>query len=58
MYDIVYNFRHLEFFEMMRNADEKQLATSNQKASNKKKNHLNIYPRPGMSHYIPCTIAE
>ena len=27
MYDIVYNFRHLEFFEMMRNADEKQLAS-------------------------------
>lgn len=27
IYDIVYNFRHLEFFEMMRNADEKQLAS-------------------------------
>ena len=30
----------------------------NQNASNKKKNRLNIYPKPGMSHYIPCLIAE
>jgi len=22
------------------------------------KNRLNIYPKPGMSHYIPCLIAE
>jgi hypothetical protein len=24
----------------------------------KKKNRLNIYPKPGMSHYILCLIAE
>ena len=29
------------------------VVTSNQNASNKKKNRLNIYPKPGMSHYIP-----
>ena len=34
------------------------VVTSNQNASNKKKNRLNIYPKPGMSHYIPCMIAE
>jgi hypothetical protein len=34
------------------------VVTSNQNASNKKKNRLNIYPKPGMSHYIPCLIAE
>jgi hypothetical protein len=34
------------------------VVTSNQNASNKKNNHLNIYPKPGMSHYIPCLIAE
>ena len=34
------------------------IVTSNQIASNKKKNRLNIYPKPGMSHYIPCLIAE
>jgi hypothetical protein len=32
------------------------VVTSNQNASNKKKNRLNIYPKPGMSHYIPCLI--
>ena len=26
------------------------VVTSNQNASNKKKNRLNIYPKPGMSH--------
>ena len=34
------------------------LVTSNQNTSNKKKNRYNIYPKPGMSHYIPCLIAE
>ena len=29
------------------------VVTSNQNASNKKQNRLNIYPKPGMSHYIP-----
>jgi hypothetical protein len=27
------------------------IVTSNQNASNKTKNRLNIYPKPGMSHY-------
>ena len=34
------------------------VVTSNQNASNKKRNRLNIYPKPGMSHCIPCLIAE
>ena len=34
------------------------VVTSNQNASNKKNNRLDIYPKPGMSHYIPCLIAE
>ena len=34
------------------------VVTSNQNASNKKTNRLNIYSKPGMSHYIPCLIAE
>ena len=34
------------------------VVTSNQNASNKKKNRLNIYPKPGMSHYILCLISE
>ena len=34
------------------------VVTSNQNASNKKKNCLNIYSKPGMPHYIPCMIAE
>ena len=34
------------------------IVTSNQNASDKKNNRLNIYPKPGMSHYIPCLIAE
>jgi hypothetical protein len=34
------------------------VVTSNQNSSNKKKNRLNIYLKPGMSHYIPCLIAE
>ena len=34
------------------------VVTSNQNASNKKKNRLNIYPKLEMSHYIPCLIAE
>jgi hypothetical protein len=34
------------------------VVTSNQNASNKKTNRLNIYPKPRMSHYIPCLIAE
>ena len=34
------------------------VVTSNQNVSNKKKNRLNIYPKPEMSHYIPCLIAE
>jgi hypothetical protein len=28
------------------------VVTSNQNASNKKKNRLDIYPKPGMSHYM------
>ena len=32
--------------------------TSNQNASNNFFFFLNIYPKPGMSHYIPCLIAE
>ena len=34
------------------------VVTSNQNASNKKKSRLNLYPKPGMSHDIPCMIAE
>ena len=34
------------------------VVTSNQNAFNKKNNRSNIYPKPGMSHYIPCLIAE
>ena len=35
------------------------VVTSNQNASNKKKKSFkNIYPKPGMSHYIPCLLAE